>query len=89
MDKEKEFNDVIKKLNTIDLEAIGLPDNIKLEFYKYYKQSTIGDCNIPRPTFLYFKDCAKWDAWNSIKNMSKSDAMNNYINCYNNYIAIK
>ena len=33
-----------------------MPDTIKLEFYKYYKQATFGDCNTQRPTFLYFKD---------------------------------
>jgi acyl-CoA-binding protein len=87
-EKEKEFKEVLKILSTIDLEAIGLTDTIKLEFYKYYKQSTFGDCNTSRPTFLYFKECAKWDAWNSVKNMSKYDAMDNYINCYKNYILI-
>ena len=87
-EKEKEFKNVLKILNDIDLESYGLTDTVKLEFYKYYKQATFGDCNTQRPAFLYFKECAKWDAWNSIKNMSKYDAMNNYINCYNNYIKI-
>jgi hypothetical protein len=31
---EKEFNDVLSKLNDIDLEIMGLSDTIKLEFYK-------------------------------------------------------
>lgn len=85
-EKEKEFKEVLNILTTIDLETCGLTDTVKLEFYKYYKQSMFGDCNTQRPTFLYFKECAKWDAWNSIKNMSKYDAMDNYINCYNSYI---
>lgn len=50
-----------------------------LLLYKYYKQSTIGDCNIRRPTgFLDIKNKAKWDAWNEIKGMSKIDSMINY-----------
>jgi diazepam-binding inhibitor (GABA receptor modulating acyl-CoA-binding protein) len=86
MDTETEFNNILEKLETIDLDTFGLTDTIKLEFYKYYKQSKIGDCNTNRPSFIYFKDCAKWDAWNSIKNMSKNDAMKKYIECYNIYI---
>jgi diazepam-binding inhibitor (GABA receptor modulating acyl-CoA-binding protein) len=88
-EKEKEFKEVLNILSTVDLETIGLPDTIKLEFYKYYKQATFGDCNTQRPTFLYFKECAKWDAWNSVKNMSKYDAMDKYINCYKSYILMQ
>jgi acyl-CoA-binding protein len=87
-EKETEFKKVLDIVRDIDLESYSLTDSVKLEFYKFYKQSVFGDCNTPRPTFLYFKECAKWDAWNSIKNMSKYDAMNNYIRCYNNYIRI-
>jgi hypothetical protein len=39
MELKKEFDDVLKKLNDIDLEIMGLSDTIKLEFYKYYKQA--------------------------------------------------
>jgi len=84
---EKEFNEILKKLENFNLESNDIPDNIKLDFYKFYKQATIGDCNIQRPTFLYFKECAKWDAWNSVKNMSKTDAMKNYIEYYKIYIS--
>jgi len=86
METEKEFNEVLKKLENFNLELNNIPDNIKLDFYKFYKQATIGDCNTQRPTFLYFKECAKWDAWNSVKNMSKTDAMKKYIEYYNIYI---
>ncbi len=44
MELKKEFDDVLKKLNDIDLEIMGLSDTIKLEFYKYYKQAMTGDC---------------------------------------------
>lgn len=86
MEKETEFNEVLKLLALINVETNDFSDNIKLDFYKYYKQSTIGDCNTDRPTFFYFKECAKWDAWNSVRNMSKYDAMDNYINCYRKHI---
>lgn len=80
------FEGVLKKLEKLNLEDYNLSDNVKLEFYKYYKQATIGDCNIERPWLIYLKDCSKWDAWNSIKGMSSEDAKNNYVDCYYSYI---
>ena len=80
------FEDVLKKLGKLNLEDYNLPDNVKLEFYKYYKQATNGDCNIERPWAIYLKDCSKWDAWNSTRGMSSEDAKNNYIDCYYSYI---
>ena len=86
MELEKEFNDVLRKLNDIDLEIMGLSDTIKLEFYKYYKQARTGDCNIDKPWFVNVTACAKWEAWNSIKGMTVNEAMEKYIECYKNYI---
>lgn len=51
----------------------------KLELYKYYKQYTIGDCNIEKPYMYQVTENYKWNAWNNIKNMDKKTAMNNYI----------
>ena len=53
-----------------------------VDFYKYYKQATIGDCNISEPSIFYFEAKTKWNAWNSIKGMSKEDAMDNYCKVY-------
>ena len=52
----------------------------KLEMYALYKQATIGDCNIPQPWMVNVEARAKWDAWNSKKGMSTSDAMTGYCN---------
>nr|QPI16794.1 MAG: acyl CoA binding protein [Virus NIOZ-UU159] len=80
------FEEVLKKLEKLNLDDFNLPDNVKLEFYKYYKQATIGNCNKEKPWAIYLKDCSKWDAWNSIKGMSCEDAKNNYVDCYYSYI---
>lgn len=58
-------------------------NNIKLEFYKYYKQATFGNCYNPKPWFYEFKKRAKWQAWNSIRGMSILDASTAYIDLYN------
>jgi diazepam-binding inhibitor (GABA receptor modulating acyl-CoA-binding protein) len=82
-----EFKDVLKKLEDLNIEALNFSNDIKLDFYKYYKQATVGDCNIERPWTIYFKECAKWDAWNSIKGMTTEAAMTNYIDCYKTHIS--
>ena len=51
----------------------------KLEAYKYYKQATIGDINIPQPSFINFTAKSKWNAWDSVKGTDKYDAMIKYI----------
>jgi hypothetical protein len=45
-------------------------------------------CNIKEPYSIYYKEHAKWKAWNSIKGMTIEDAMKEYINYYKNYIYI-
>ena len=54
-----------------------------LNFYKYYKQATVGQLDTslnPKPSFYKFNDRAKWDAWNSLGTMSKEEAMKGYLN---------
>jgi diazepam-binding inhibitor (GABA receptor modulating acyl-CoA-binding protein) len=50
-----------------------------LKLYGYFKQSTVGDCDIECPSFFQLKEKAKWDAWNNHKGMKKSHAMKKYI----------
>lgn len=74
------FNEIVSKVS----ESVNkdVPDNVKIDFYKFYKQATIGDCNIPKPSFFNLRDTVKWNAWNSISGMSKEDAQLNYIELY-------
>ncbi|KAI5119120.1 hypothetical protein M0805_007866 [Coniferiporia weirii] len=51
----------------------------QLYFYKYYKQATVGDVNIPRPGMLDFTGKAKWDARSEVKGTSKEDAQKLYV----------
>uniref|UniRef100_A0A3B4B928 ACB domain-containing protein n=1 Tax=Periophthalmus magnuspinnatus TaxID=409849 RepID=A0A3B4B928_9GOBI len=51
-----------------------------LMFYSYYKQATLGPCNIPRPTgFWDTRGKAKWDAWSALGNMTREEAMMKYV----------
>ena len=79
-DLESEFNLKSEKIrNSTVNPSITIENNVKLNFYKYYKQSIIGDCNPEQPYINQFEKRALWDAWNSIKGTSKEDAMKMYI----------
>ncbi|GCB74097.1 hypothetical protein scyTo_0003184 [Scyliorhinus torazame] len=56
------------------------PSNeLMLKFYSYYKQATLGPCNTPRPGFWDPIGKYKWDAWNSLGDMTKEEAMIAYV----------
>ncbi|XP_061694618.1 acyl-CoA-binding domain-containing protein 5A-like isoform X1 [Syngnathoides biaculeatus] len=57
-----------------------LSDDMMLMFYSYYKQATVGPCTFARPTgFWDSHQKNKWDAWSSLGNMTKEEAMKNYV----------
>ncbi|CAO1383236.1 unnamed protein product [Diamesa serratosioi] len=53
-------------------------DTDLLELYSYYKQATVGDCNVSKPGLLDFKGKAKWESWNGVKGMTSDEAMQKY-----------
>lgn len=57
----------------------SLDNETKLNFYKWYKQGTTGDCSGSRPGVFDLKGKAKWDAWNSVKGMSQDEAKKQYV----------
>lgn len=77
-----------KNANT-PLGAKGPTDSEKLKFYGLYKQGTQGKCTTDQPWAIQVIERAKWDAWNSLGNMSKDTAMmkycEHYINLCNKY----
>ncbi|XP_047444923.1 acyl-CoA-binding domain-containing protein 5A-like isoform X2 [Mugil cephalus] len=78
---EAKFAAAVKVIRSLPEEGPFQPsDEMMLMFYSYYKQATMGPCNIPRPAgFWDTRGKAKWDAWSSLGNMSKEEAMKNYI----------
>ncbi len=47
--------------------------------YKFFKQTTVGDINVECPWSWDMKGKAKWDAWNSVKGLSKEAARKMYV----------
>jgi len=56
------------------------PDNATLlKLYALYKQASVGDNTEKKPGFVDMVGRAKWDAWNSLKGLSSTDAMQQYV----------
>jgi diazepam-binding inhibitor (GABA receptor modulating acyl-CoA-binding protein) len=69
----KAANDASKLVGKVD-------DDTLLVIYGFYKQATIGDNNTEKPSFFFnFKASKKWEAWNSVKGLSKVVAQGQYI----------
>jgi len=52
----------------------------QLYFYANFKQATIGDVNINRPTgLLDFANKAKWDSWKDVEGTSPETARAKYV----------
>ncbi|KAI7881843.1 ACBP-domain-containing protein [Lichtheimia hyalospora FSU 10163] len=65
--------------NYLSTHNIKLSDDEKLKLYGLYKQTTVGDCNIAKPSLFQFVARAKWDAWNGLNGMSKDEAAETYV----------
>ncbi|XP_054876967.1 acyl-CoA-binding domain-containing protein 5A isoform X2 [Poeciliopsis prolifica] len=77
---QKRFEAAVKVIKSLPPNGPFQPSNdMMLKFYSYYKQATIGPCNIPRPSFWDAVGKAKWDAWNSLGEMSEEEAMAAYV----------
>ena len=70
------FKKAVESVNSLNKKP---SDTELLQLYGNYKQGTIGDINIEKPSFYMFKDVSKWTAWNDMKNTSKIQAQVNYI----------
>lgn len=54
-------------------------NEMMLKFYSFYKQATEGPCKLTRPGFWDPIGRYKWDAWSSLGDMTKEEAMIAYV----------
>lgn len=78
-DLKEDFNDTADQVR----ELKGVSNDTKLEFYGLYKQSTCGPCQAEKPGVFDLTGRAKYDAWEQLGDLSKSDAMLMYIDLHN------
>ncbi|CDO64442.1 acyl-CoA binding protein, isoform 1, ACBP1 [Plasmodium reichenowi] len=72
------FEECVAFINSVPKD-VNLPNDIKLNLYKYYKQSTVGNCNIKVPSKFKVTDRRKYEAWKSVENLNKEDAKKRYV----------
>jgi len=77
--------DLQARFDQVVAQVSGAPPNPKvtnqdkLNMYKYFKQQAAGDVTGSQPWAVQVEARAKWDAWNSVKGMSKEAAQEAYI----------
>jgi len=74
-DLVQRFNDAQARIKPVT----GLSNDVMLELYALYKQSTTGDVTGSRPGFTDLRGRAKYDAWAKQKGKTKDAAMEAYI----------
>ncbi|XP_003708341.1 uncharacterized protein LOC100876599 isoform X2 [Megachile rotundata] len=80
MTTEEQFQAAVNVIRNLPKNGAYQPSNeVMLRFYAYYKQATEGPCEQPKPAFWEVIKKAKWDAWTRLGNMSRTEAMNNYV----------
>ncbi|XP_029176243.1 acyl-CoA-binding domain-containing protein 5-B [Nylanderia fulva] len=80
MSTEEKFNAAVNVIRNLPKNGAYQPSHeIMLRFYSYYKQATEGPCQQSKPAFWEVVKKAKWDAWTRLGNMSRLEAMNNYV----------
>lgn len=72
-----------------DIQRYGQrPDNdTLLKLYALYKQGSEGDVHNTQPGFFDFVGTAKYEAWATLRGLSKDDAMQRYIELVRDLLA--
>lgn len=77
---EEVFDSAVSIVRNLPKEGPIKPsDDLKLRLYAFYKQATHGPNDTLKPRFYQIVDGYKWEAWTKLGEMSKEDAMSNYI----------
>ena len=76
MTNSPEFLNACKLVQTLPSKP---SDDVLCCLYGLYKQATCGNNTSEKPSFLYYKALAKWNAWESVKNKSIYEAEVGYI----------
>ena len=90
-DLQKAFDEAVKRVNSPEEAHKGknASNELKLDMYKYYKQANFGDVTGAAPWKVQLEASAKYNAWKSIKGMSKAEAMQKYVEIVNEYLGPK
>ncbi|XP_017558915.1 acyl-CoA-binding domain-containing protein 5-B isoform X2 [Pygocentrus nattereri] len=77
---ERRFEAAVKVMRSLPEDGTFEPSEDMLAmFYSYYKQATVGPCNTAKPNAWDLIGKAKWDAWKALGDMTKEQAMKEYV----------
>jgi acyl-CoA-binding protein len=77
---EEVFESAVTLVKSLPKEGPIQPSNdLKLKLYALYKQATCGPNDTPKPYIWQAVEYYKWNAWLKLGDMSREDAMSNYI----------
>ncbi|KAF8969156.1 acyl-CoA-binding protein [Flammula alnicola] len=77
---EAKFNKAVEIIQSLPKDGPVKPtQDDQLYFYKYFKQAKFGNNTTERPGLFDFAGKAKWDAWTSVKDVSKEEAWEKYV----------
>ncbi|XP_060858863.1 acyl-CoA-binding domain-containing protein 5 [Metopolophium dirhodum] len=80
MSTQEKFTAAINVIRSLPKNGAYQPSkDLLLRFYAYFKQATIGPNNQPKPSFWDVVNRAKWQAWYNLGDMSKENAMQEYV----------
>ena len=73
---ENKFTQVAELVKKVKTQPT---DKELLKLYGLYKQITIGDINIEKPSLLSFQAKTKYNAWYNLKGKKKVDCIQEYV----------
>lgn len=77
---EERFNAAVNVIRNLPKNGSYQPSNdMMLRFYSYFKQATLGPCTQKKPAFWDVVNKAKWDAWKSLGQLPREEAMKRYV----------
>lgn len=80
MTSEDRFQAAVNIIKCLPKDGPFQPSHdMMLKFYGLYKQAIEGPCNEPKPAFYELVKGYKWRAWHSLGSMSRTEAMDAYV----------
>ena len=70
------FSEAVSRVKLVDPPP---SQEVRLQLYGLYKQTTVGVCNTPRPGMFELVDQKKWNSWTQYADMTKQTAEEKYI----------
>lgn len=76
------FEDAILYIKNLP-KTVTVSQEDQLSLYKYYKQATVGNCNIKPPGMFQLVEKKKYEAWKSVENLSQEESKQKYVELVN------